>query len=88
MHEKYVFLHCSYSAPVRVLLIADVGLDDALRAMIGVMPRVLPALRAVVAVRAVDCAVPVRAVVARDWFVVARAVVAVRGTNVVPRCAV
>ena len=89
MHEKYVFLHCSYSAPVRVLVIARLVSDDALRAIIGVMPRAVLPLRdvLVVALRAVDFFAVLRVVAARDVVVVALRVVA-RGINVVPRCAV
>ena len=80
MHAKYAFLHCSYSAPVRVSGICVVLVVVA-RAVTDVVPARGMATRADVFVRA---GVPVRAPVARDVFVIAL----LRGASVVVRAAV
>ena len=84
MHEKYVFLQRSYSAPVRV---DDISVDDAVsvaRAITGVALRAVfgVPLRAVAALR--DMLV-VGSRVMRDVVIRAFVAVIARGTNVVVR---
>jgi len=79
MHEKYAFLHCSYSAPVRV--------DDvALRAIVVVAARAGDdfTVRAVAVSRdTIDCVAPrdVTVLLVRGVITLVRDVV--RGTTVV-----
>ena len=78
MHEKYVSLHCSYSAPVRVLAIIAPSFDNA-RAVIAVKLRVADELVRVV--------VPPLRVVVDGCVVLTTVWRAVRGVSVVPRLA-
>ena len=87
MHEKYVFLHCSYSAPVRVDDIAVVFVVPARDMFICAIPRdvVVFFVRVLVARGDTDCVVALRDLV----LCVARVPVnAVRGVNTAVRALV